>query len=74
MRKINLEASKKWEKISEYNRNKLICNVFCINCGVCTIAPDFNIENLPDGDLIINGKCSSCGDSVARVIEKDWWE
>lgn len=70
---ISFEAHKRWVQIAEDNRNRLLDNGFCINCGVSTFASGYGLELDKYGNIIIEGECSRCGAKMARVVEKDWY-
>lgn len=57
-----------WESIPADIRPKLLSNVYCVHCGDEVTITNFN-GRVEGGDLILVGKCSVCGEGVARVIE-----
>ena len=62
------QAKKLWEKIPTKIRVKLLNNVWCGRClGMCSVGNAKAI--VKDGDIIIEGTCTKCGNNVARLIE-----
>jgi hypothetical protein len=65
---LSSQAKKQWEKIPKEVRLKLLNNAYCSKCGGSTGIAE--IEGSVDrGDLVLRGKCTTCGKPVARVIE-----
>ena len=64
------EAKKIWEEISAFAQEKLISNVYCGQCMGMTTIIDFKGE-LKAEDLVLSGKCQTCGSEVARLVESD---
>ena len=64
-----LAAWRRWQVLPEGTRDRIVANVFCTGCGVTSFAPGWTIKRIGSG-LILEGTCSSCGRSVARVIEE----
>ena len=62
------EARAFWETIPADVRPKLLSNVFCVHCRDEVTIINFS-GRVERGDLILVGKCSVCGEGVARVIE-----
>ncbi len=71
---IDINAMKKWLKLTEDARKALLGNVFCFNCGMADLSEAYNIENGENGDIILTGNCKTCGEPVARVVEAEWFE
>lgn len=65
---ISFEAMKKWLAIPENNRNELMRNVWCTNCGNVTTIKNFTIKMDKFG-IVLEGFCNKCENHVARVIE-----
>jgi hypothetical protein len=61
------DETKKWYSLPKQIREKLKGNVFCSNCGVTTIT-EFVVKPA-DPHIVLEGKCVSCNDDVARLIE-----
>ncbi len=64
------QALKLWKKVPEWAQEKLLDNVFCGNCLVMTTIVDFT-GGVEGGDLVLRGKCKTCGEKVARLIESE---
>ena len=62
-------ALHEWSKFDKETQEKLLANVFFINCHITTII-DYEIDTDKFG-LILKGKCKKCGRNVTRVIEND---
>ena len=65
---IDMDAIEKWNAISKDNQRLLLGNVYCKNCHSSTTIVDYDIH-LHEIGILLEGKCKSCGGSVARVIE-----
>lgn len=63
----DINAIRKWRQIPVDMQQRLLTNVFCSNCGVTTIV-DYTMNDDELG-IVLRGKCKSCANSVARVIE-----
>ncbi|MBM7096232.1 hypothetical protein JSY36_10730 [Bacillus sp. H-16] len=63
----DLNAQKKWMKIPQDIRKKLLSNVFCSKCSETTIV-DYDMKDDQYG-ILLEGKCKTCGKPVARLIE-----
>jgi ribosomal protein S27AE len=67
----DINAVRKWNSIPDDIRKKLLQNVYCRRCGVTSIAAGYSITEEKGLGILLNGKCSKCGDIVCRVIEDD---
>lgn len=67
----DIAALRKWSKLDRVTQNRLLANVFCIDC-VVTTAIDYEVVSGEEG-ILIKGKCKKCGQDVARVVEEDWF-
>lgn len=67
----DIEALRKWSKLSTDTKNKLLANVFCVHCFTTTVT-EYEIVLRKDG-ILIQGVCIQCGRKVARVVEEDWF-
>ena len=47
---------------------RLLNNVWCVACRATTTIVQFT-GRIEQGDLVLHGRCISCGGPVARVIE-----
>jgi len=57
-----------WGAIPLNARERILKNVWCTKCRGTVEILAFTGEE-KDGDLILTGSCSQCGNKVARVIE-----
>jgi len=64
------EARRRWKKIPEWARTKILDNVFCSKClGSVTIL--LETAEMNGKGLILRGKCQNCGKDVCRVVEPE---
>ncbi|MBN2455148.1 MAG: hypothetical protein JXB29_01205 [Sedimentisphaerales bacterium] len=64
------EAQRRWNKIPEWARKKILDNVFCSKClGSVTII--LEKAEMNGKDLILRGKCQHCGKDICRVVEPE---
>ena len=69
MNNFTPKAKYLWGNIPTYAQKKFITNVWCVQCqGMVTII-DFDGE-IVARDLVLRGKCKTCGHEVALVIEE----
>jgi hypothetical protein len=61
-------AMKEWLAIPETFRTRLLSNVFCGNCSGVTTIIDYSV-NLEKLGIVLEGKCKTCQQKVARVID-----
>lgn len=61
------EAFQIWDLISSKNQKLILNNVFCHECGLTRVI-DYSMEKIGN-DIVIRGKCSKCGNLVARHVE-----
>jgi hypothetical protein len=63
----DINALRRWNTLAGDIRQRILANVFCPNCVNTTIV-DYDI--VEDGaNLVIEGKCKTCGSHVARFVE-----
>lgn len=62
------QARTLWRAIPPHIQKELINNVWCPHCSAVTTMTDFS-GCVEQGDLVLTGKCVTCGGSVARLIE-----
>jgi len=67
----DIEALRKWSKLSTNIKNRLLSNVFCSNCFTTTVI-NYDIVLHEEG-ILIQGICRHCGHKVARVVEEGWF-
>ena len=63
------DAMRKWTSIPLHFRQKILDNVYCVNCGGTSIV-DYLIESHTLG-IVLTGKCKKCGGVVTRCIEDE---
>jgi hypothetical protein len=64
------QALRRWKKIPEWARKKILDNVFCSIClGSVTIL--LETAEMNGKDLILQGKCRHCGKDICRVVEPE---
>jgi len=63
-------AALRWKKIPQWAQKKILDNVFC---GKCLGAVHIVLETakIRKKDLILKGKCKTCGKNVCRVVEPE---
>ncbi|MBN2139351.1 MAG: hypothetical protein JW720_16225 [Sedimentisphaerales bacterium] len=64
------QARRRWNKIPEWARRKILDNVFCVKCrrsGTIIL----ETAQMKKGDLILRGKCADCGHDVCRLVEPE---
>ncbi|MBB5172516.1 hypothetical protein [Texcoconibacillus texcoconensis] len=64
----DINAARKWANISKDMRQRLLNNVFCLNCADATRIVKYDIHDDELG-VVLKGQCQTCGQNVARVIE-----
>jgi len=64
----SVEANKKWLSIPADFRQMLIRNVFCGHCLDTVQIEKYIIKDFRD-TIVLEGKCTKCGNKVARVID-----
>jgi phage regulator Rha-like protein len=65
------QARNIWESIPGNVQIKILNNVWCFNCRKTTgIGGDVS-GKVAKGMLVLHGRCTRCGEAVARVIEKE---
>lgn len=63
-----MDANKKWLVMPQDKKRMLLNNVWCGKCLKAVTIVKYTIEDNELG-LVLKGKCKSCGNNVARVIE-----
>ena len=61
-------ARQRWESMPQEIRKRLLANVWCAHCRKEVTITHFS-GTLKGGDLLLVGKCATCGGEVVRVIE-----
>ncbi|WP_146176573.1 hypothetical protein [Chromobacterium sp. Panama] len=57
-----------WNAIAPHTQQRLLENVWCAHCREQTTIVDFS-GRIERGNLLLLGRCATCGGNVARVIE-----
>jgi hypothetical protein len=61
-------ARQRWESIPAEIRQRLLTNVWCMQCRHEVTITSFS-GTVKGGNLLLVGKCAECHGDVARVIE-----
>lgn len=64
-------AQKFWDELEPKSRVRLINNAFCFSCKAETGIGNAS-GSIENGNLILKGICTKCGEPVARLVESDW--
>ena len=59
-----------WESITEITRDDTLNNVYCGQCSTSAKIVDCTIHKETYG-LLLRGKCSSCGQHLARIVKSE---
>jgi hypothetical protein len=62
------EAKNIWDSIPPDKKELILKNVWCPHCSHITTIQEYFGE-VESGDLILRGRCSTCGKKVARLLE-----
>jgi hypothetical protein len=64
------EAARRWERIPRWAQERILDNVWCGRClGSVTIM--LETGEMVGKDLVLRGKCKSCGGDVCRLVEPE---
>ncbi len=63
------EARIFWDGIPDETRRLLLDNVWCVGCGAVRTILEYR-GRIEGGDLVLEGKCGTCCEPVARLIER----
>ncbi|WP_300284191.1 hypothetical protein [Nitrosomonas sp.] len=61
-------ARQRWKTIPADIRQRLLANVWCVQCRHEVTITSFT-GTIKGGSLLLEGKCAKCHGDVARVIE-----
>ncbi|MFC1961146.1 hypothetical protein ACFLYO_10600 [Chloroflexota bacterium] len=61
-------AKAMWDTILQQAQEQILKNVWCSHCAGATTITDFK-GTVEKDDLILRGRCVTCGGEVARLIE-----
>jgi Domain of unknown function (DUF5679) len=64
----SLKAELLWSTIPAWAKDKILKNVFCVQCRTSVEIVDYTKKERR-GDLILKGRCGVCGHEVVRVVE-----
>lgn len=66
---FSARASRAWESLAAETRIRILNNVWC---AACRSGTSIALEGatVSGSDLILRGRCTKCGGSVARVVEE----
>jgi hypothetical protein len=67
---FTLEARQRWNKIPEWERKKILDNVFCGRC-LGSVTMILETAKMKGKHLILRGKCRNCGKDICRVVEPE---
>ncbi|MEI6846693.1 MAG: hypothetical protein WCK32_01450 [Chlorobiaceae bacterium] len=62
------KAAEFWADIPMEYRAQILVNVFCSQCRDAVEIVDYS-GSIVKGDLLLKGKCATCGHQVARLVE-----
>lgn len=65
---FTLRAKAMWDVIPPQMQQRIVENVWCTRCRTAVTITDFS-GHVEKGDLILSGRCATCGGKVARLIE-----
>jgi len=63
-------AARQWKKITKWAQEKILANVWCGNC-LGSVHIVLETAEMRKKDLILKGKCKTCGKNVCRVVEPE---
>jgi hypothetical protein len=66
--RFTTKAAKRWAEIPAQTQKLLLANVYCWACRGSVQIADYDAV-IEKGDLVLRGRCGTCGEPVARVIE-----
>lgn len=64
------DAKKRWEKIPKWAQAKILDNVYCGKC-MDTVSIVLETAKMQGANLILRGKCKTCGHEVCRLVEPE---
>lgn len=67
--KFTSEAEQFWQGLPDKYRQAIVTNVWCGSCGQGTTIVNFT-GKVEKGDLVLEGECKRCGESVGRLVEE----
>ncbi|MHB0867507.1 MAG: hypothetical protein ACYC29_07765 [Thermoleophilia bacterium] len=64
------EANKRWNIIPKWDQQKILENVWCVECRVA-VSIILETAEMQSDDLLLRGKCKTCGHEVCRLVEPE---
>jgi hypothetical protein len=64
------KAKAMWDAIPPQAQERILTSVWCVHCSKATTITNFG-GRVEKGDLILTGRCVTCGGKVARLIESE---
>ena len=64
----DVEAVRLWKSYQDEAKEMWFNNAFCLNCGVASFRPGYNLRKDKFG-VVIEGNCSKCGGRIARCCD-----
>ncbi len=63
-------AARRWNQMSQWAQEKILAHIWCGNCrkAVRIVLKNAKMEQ---GNLMLRGKCGTCGGKVCRVVEPE---
>jgi endogenous inhibitor of DNA gyrase (YacG/DUF329 family) len=61
-------AQRMWQRIPPSSQRKVLDNVWCPECRKATTMIEYSGQ-VKAGDLLLTGRCTTCGKKVARLLE-----
>ena len=65
--KFTAEASQFWGALPDEHKQAIVTNVWCGSCSHETTIVNFRGNG--EWNLILEGECRKCGESVARLVK-----
>ena len=66
--KPDFDALRQWMKLPDRDREILLRNSICTNCGMTSFKSGYFVRKDSYG-LILEGRCAKCGSRIARAID-----
>lgn len=63
-------AQRIWARIPQPIQRKVLDNVWCPTCRKATTMTQYSGQ-IKEGDLLLSGRCATCGQKVARLLEAE---
>ncbi|MBE0448310.1 MAG: hypothetical protein IBX64_09485 [Actinobacteria bacterium] len=64
------DAKKRWDKIPKWAQTKILDNVYCGKC-MNMVSIVLETAKIQGANLILRGKCKTCGHEVCRLVEPE---